>query len=234
MTILNWELKPEHVLLLTDTLSLDPADRRALTFTTKIFPAPHIGAVIAGTGIGPVITQFYLRAIGMVVRDVSHLAEFAQDTLQEIWKEGDALGMLPEGTTTTIYTFGLSEEEGEFKAYAYRSTAQFQPEQLPHGLVMKPQTTMQDLEAVDSLEAFVALTRKQQTQDRESPREKRIGIGGDLWMYLLEKSQAGALAMRIERLERMQHYDLDREVILAKLPQNANHPRTRSILARDP
>lgn len=234
MTLLNWEMTPDYVLILSDTLSLDWDDRRARSFTTKVYPVPHIGGVLTGTGLAPVVTQFFLDVNGnMVVTDVVHLAQFAPERLQQLWNEYKTRG-LSEEATVTIYTFGLAEEGGQFTGYAYRSTNGFQAEKLQPGKAMKPgtNTSMEDLQTVDGLESFVALTRKQQAQDRDTPREKRVGIGGDLWMYLLGKSEQGKLTTRIERLERMEHYESDCDIMLAKL--NPGHPRSQMILARDP
>lgn len=232
MTLLNWELAPQHVLILSDTLALDGQDHRAGHFTTKIYPAPHIGAVIAGTGISQVITQFYEHVLGMIVNDVVHLTEFAPSTLREIWKHFK--GQLPEGATTTAYTFGLSEDDGVFTGFAYRSTADFEPHRLQHGMAVKPALAMEEMQGIDGLEAFVALCQKQQAQDRALPRMERVGIGGDLWMYLLKKSGNGALSLQIDRIERMKHYDHDHEIILGKLPANKDHPRSIAALASDP
>lgn len=233
MTVLNWEFKPDQVALLSDTLSLDGEDRRARGFTTKIYPAPHIGAVIAGTGVAPIVTRFYMSVVGDVfVNDVVHLSEFAPAMLRESWHE--IASKLWNGATVTIYTFGLSEADGEFAGYAYRSANDFAAEPLPYGLAMKPGTFPEDLQAVSSMSDFVKLTRKQQAHDRATPRMERVGIGGDLWMYLLRKSADGTLSLQVDRIERMRHYDQDREMSLAKLSQNSNHPMRAAVLARDP
>lgn len=232
MTLLNWELAPQHVMILSDTLALDDQDHRAGHFTTKIYPAPHIGAVITGTGISQVITQFYQHVLGMIVNDVVHLTEFAPSTLREIWKHFK--DQLPEGTTTTAYTFGLSEDDDVFTGFAYRSTADFEPHLLQRGMAVKPALAIEEMQGIDSLEAFVALCQKQQAQDRALPRMERVGIGGDLWTYLLRKSDSGALSLKIERIQRMQHYDQDHQIMLAKLPANADHPFLKAALASDP
>lgn len=232
MTLLNWELTPDYVLILSDTLSLDWDDKRARSFTTKVYPMPHIGAVVTGTGLAPFVTQFFISINGdMVIRDICHLAEFAPAYLQRLWVE--TTRELSEEATVTLYTFGIAEEGGQFTGYAYRSTNGFRAEQIPYAMAMKPATSTEDLQTVNSLESFVALTRKQQAQDRELPHEKRVGIGGDLWMYFLSKSETGSVTIKIERLERMLHYEADRDVTLAKLSQNADHPLSRMILARD-
>ena len=78
MTLLNWEMTPHHVVILSDTLCLSGEDKRPRSFMTKVYPAPHMGAVITGTGISKVVTDFYVRAVAeMIVNDVVHLSEFA-------------------------------------------------------------------------------------------------------------------------------------------------------------
>lgn len=230
MTLLNWEMTPDYVLLLSDTLTLDGADFRARGFTTKILPAPHIGAVITGTGIAPVVNRFYFQVLeNLFVDDVEHLTEFAPDILRELWKEMES--QLWDGASVTIYTFGLAEESGQFAGYAYRSTADFEPHRLQHGLALKPAIVLEGLPAIDSLAAFVEVAKKQQIADRDKPRLQRVGIGGELWLYLLKKAPIGSLSLQVDRLERLPYYEQDRDMSLAKL--NPTHPGSHVILARD-
>lgn len=233
MTILNWEMTAQHVLILSDTLAIGGQDKRARHFTTKVYPAPHIEAVITGTGLHEVATRFYMSVVGgYIVDDVEHLSDFAPETLREIWK---GIGAEIPGATATIYTFGLSQDDGNFTGYAYRSTADFEAERMKHGIAVKPGTpTAEDLQRLDGLPAFIAVSRKQQAHDRGLPRGDRVGIGGDLWMYLLTKTERGSLSIRIERLERLEHYADDREIMLAQIPGNESHPLSIAALARDP
>lgn len=233
MTLLNWELKPDQVLIFSDTLCLDGEDRRARGFLTKVYPTPHIGAVITGTGSPDVVTHFFIRVLNCVVKDVVHLSAFAPEMLRELWKEHQKL-FPQDPSTTTIYTFGLSEDDEQFTGYAYRSTANFEAEQMAHGLAIKPGTALEEANAADSLEALISVARKQQEHDRALPRMERVGIGGELWLYILEKSKSGAVSIHIHRLEQMEHHAKDREMSLAKLPVNANHPFAASTLASDP
>ena len=231
MTLLNWEMTPEYVLLLSDTLSLSAEDKHPQSFMTKIFTAPHIGALITGTGIGEIITRFYLHVVsGMIVDDVVHLSEFAPESLRMIWEE--VSDRMPDGATATIYTYGLTEEG--FVGFAYRSTADFEAEELQHGLAAKPAPELSRLAEVDGFDGFVTLAREQQANDRALPRVDRVGIGGDLWMYLMTKGEGGGLSLRVDRVERLNHYDADHNVMLARLPENEDHPDTMAILQLDP
>lgn len=231
VTLLNWELAPDHVLLLSDTLVLSSDDKRPRSFMTKIFTAPHIGALITGTGISELVTRFYLHVVsGMVVDDVVHLSEFAPESLRTIWEK--LADQMPEGATATIYTFGLSEDG--FAGFAYRSTSDFEAEELQYSMAAKPAPDMAKLAAVDSFEDFLTLARGQQEDDRARPRMDRVGIGGDLWMYLMTKSEGGAISLKVDRVERLAHFDADHKTMLARLPQNEGHPYSMAILQLDP
>jgi hypothetical protein len=233
MTLLNWELTPNHVVILSDTLCISGDDKRPRSFMTKVYPAPHISAVITGTGISKVVTEFYVRVTTeMIVSDVVHLNEFAPDSLRAIWAE--LAGQIPGGATATIYTFGLSPEDGAFTGFAYRSTSNFDAEQMQHGMGVKPAPASGTFPEINGLADFVKLAYAQQAEDRALPRMQRVGIGGELWMYTMLKDDAGALDLRTQSLGAMLNYDEDLEVMLARLPENEGHPLSIIALARDP
>lgn len=233
MTLLNWQMFPEHVAILSDTLSLSGDEKRPRTFMTKVYPVPHLGGVITGTGIGQLVTSFYMQVVAeMIVDDTEHLVEFAPEVLRSMWAEfGDKL---PDGATTTIYTFGLSKESGEFIGFAYRSTNDFEAEELQHGTAAKPAPSMEELQAVEDLAGLGKLALKQQADDRALPRRKRVGIGGEMWLYLLTKSESGAVSFQIQHVTDFPHFAEDHDVMLAQLPQNKDHPLSTLVLARDP
>ena len=231
MTLLNWFMDPDQVLLLSDTLSLQASDKRPKSFMTKVFTTPHIGALITGTGSIEVVTRFYLHVIsGMIVEDVVQLSNFAPESLRAIWQ--DVADQMPAGATTTVYTFGLTDEG--FVGFAYRSTSNFEAEEIQHGTAAKPAPEIAKLGAIYSLQDFVALAREQQADDRALPRLDRVGIGGDLWMYRMTKSESGMFSLKVEHLEQLAHYDDDHSVMLARLPQNEGHPDSTAILQLDP
>ncbi len=233
MTLLNWELTPEDVVILSDTLALSGDQKRPRGFMTKVFPALHLNALITGTGLIDVVTQFYLRVVrSTIADDVVHLAEYAPKVLQGIWAE--LADQLPPDATTTIYVFGIAKDTGEFVGHAYRSTNYFEAEAMIHARAAKPAPSMAQLEAVENLADFVKLALHQQADDRVLPRMSRVGIGGDLWAYFLGKDEEGAMTMSIHRVLRMPHYEQDHELMLATLPENEGHPRSLAALALDP
>jgi len=232
MTLLNWELTPEGVTILSDTLSLNDT-HRPRTFLTKVYPAPHLDAVVTGTGLSEIVTRFYFHVSGQAIaNDIDHLMEYAPNILRGIWLE--FADKIPEGATTTVYMFGISRQSGKFVGYALRSTADFNAELLPHGIAAKPAPALEELQTVVDIRSFVDLALRQQEHDRALRRQERLGIGGDLWFYSLNKSEDGSLALAMARVMRLPHYDDDHELMLAQLPQNANHPRSLLALACDP
>jgi hypothetical protein len=231
MTILNWQVSPEDVMIFSDTLCLYGEDKYPRNFITKIFPAPHLGTIIAGTGSAELLADFYFHTVGsMVLDDVVHLTEFAPELLRSLWSakaSHKAVG------TSTLYTFGLAKEDGNFKSYAYRSTENFDTELIPYGVGVKPALQSVQLKPIEEFEGFIELARQQQEVDRMLPRVERVGIGGDLWYYFMSKGERGAVRIECQRLLRLEHYDQDHEMMLVKLPQNQGTLRSTLILAQD-
>ncbi len=137
--------------------------------------------------------------------------------------------MLPPDATATIYTFGLSLDDGEFTGFAYRSTSDFEAEQLQHGIGVKPAPESGMIGEINGLADFAKLAFSQQEEDRKLPRLKRVGIGGKLWMYTMLKDENGSLALRIESLGDMPYADDDHELILAQTPAEC---RASSVVDR--
>lgn len=230
MTLLNWELTPTSVTLISDTLALDGFDKRPIAMKTKVMVLPHLAGLIAGTGYTALVGTFWSRVCdSMVLRDIEHLDEFATDVLTEIW--ASVADRLPQGTTT-IYTFGVNSD-GEVTGYAYRSANGWESEALPYAYGIKPALELPADFEVDGVGGLLALAKSQQEQDRARPRMERVGIGGDLWIYRLSTGENGPIISMI-RAERMDHFENDWEIVLSKLPQNEDHPYSRMILAKDP
>ncbi len=190
MSALIFVLKPDQVLIAMDTLAVAPDTKAPLQFVSKVFPVPHLGGVICGTGAFPVVLDWFNFVLTRVVgRDILILDEFAPTILQEI---GERHG-LSERVTATIYHFGYLEKEGRFAGFAYRSERRFESQRLEYGLGMKP--PHDDLLQVgaekvfnDGLpKAFVDLMEQQKKRDEDQPEEARVGIGGEIHFVQLEE-----------------------------------------------
>lgn len=216
MTVLNWQLNPQFVAIYSDSLALDAADRRPRSMTTKVYVAAHLDACIAGTGI-PLSLPFYQRVVGSyVVADVVHLDEFASELLSELYEEYKHTGL-----TSTVYTFGWSAKESRYVGFAYRSTHNFQSEPLGYGVAVKPAPNDPSLlgELYDQ-NALIELIKIQAEEDRARPRMERVGIGGDITLWLMNRDPAGKQSILVQHVERFASFEDDWKIALAKLPQN--------------
>lgn len=234
MTAMNWIMSEMRVLILCDTLAISETDHRPAFMTTKVHFWPHLGACVAGTGAQPLAQTFFMQVnSGSVVRDVVHLDEFAGSMLADIWRT--LTDAAPPGATGTVYTFGWSEAEGRFTGFAYRSTSSFKSERLNYGLAVKPPPkNAAILDNLNDFEAYLDLLRVQKDEDRERPRTERIGIGGEVILTLMTRSDAGFTCVEQRTVHRFDDYQQDWSIILAKLQANAGHPLSDMMLALDP
>ena len=239
MTALNWELAPEHVLILSDSLALSGDDHRPAFMTTKVFPLSHLGLCIAGTGAQPLAERFWAHANSKcVVSDVAHLNEYATDILRNLWlqlhSEPDYQTEEARRFTSTVYVYGWSAVDEAFIGFAYRSANDFVSEPMSYGIAAKPAPNSGELPEMNGHKEFVELMLLQKQEDRERPRMERIGIGGEIVMTLMVREETGFTAIKQQPIFKFDNYDEDWELILAKLPENQDHPLSIAALARDP
>lgn len=214
MTLLDWQLTQDSVLVWSDTLCLSSDTLLPRSFVTKVFPVPHIRGVIAGTGHASIITQFYLRvADSATVLDVAKLAQFAPHILRDIWSNEEH--MRPTRATSTIYTFGFSTFDECFIGIAYRSGDNFEPEMLQYGFYAKP--PLSDIEPPQNIDDLMRIALNQQSKDRFEPRDNRVGIGGELWQYALGIGIDHNFELNIKMLMQMPHFNEDLASITSQL-----------------
>jgi hypothetical protein len=168
-------------------------------YTTKTFIVPHLRLIIAGTGVQGFLGRWFVRINdGFIVRGIDNLNYHAPRNLPSIWEGLKKELSIQDGTMTTVYHFGFSEETGLIHSYAYRSTSNFQSEAIPYGIGVKPECTVpSDCRLPDDL-------RKMMDQQREiqasSPQgEKKIYIGGEIQVHHL--SQEGFCAYTLGRFD---------------------------------
>jgi len=232
VTLMNWEMSELSLMVLGDTLVLSGDDMRPRNFMTKIFVLPHLNGFITGTGLAPLISDFFIAAKEHIVaRDIVHLTEFAPETLRQIWSKYEA--ELAPDATSTIYTFGFDKELGRIRGFAYRSTATFESEELGYGMALKPAPAdASAFEEITDVQAFIDFCLYQQRVDRERPRMERVGIGGELWLYTIAVDN-GRPIFGQQLVCPFDHFDDDWEVLLAQLPGNRGSILSQIVLARD-
>jgi hypothetical protein len=189
MTLLMYELAPDRVMVLMDTLATN-TDGTPNKYVTKVQQLPHMQMVIACTGIDGFGERWAHRLSSRVLAvDIEMLDQYAPTVIAEVWSEMRAendFGAL----TSTIYHFGQSRESGEYVGFAYRSAKDFVSERLPYGFGVKPAPAGEP-RLPEEFGSWVdmAITIRQE-QDR-LPLDDRIHVGGALVMTLLQQGGQG-------------------------------------------
>ena len=74
MSFLVFFSNETDIILPMDTLAVDGSDRKPMFFTTKFYPVPHLQGLIAGTGSGQFVIDWFVKVnTGIVVDDMVHL-----------------------------------------------------------------------------------------------------------------------------------------------------------------
>ncbi|MDY0281358.1 MAG: hypothetical protein RBR35_12450 [Salinivirgaceae bacterium] len=186
----------DNILVATDTLGTSSKDNSSSIYTTKAFIVPHLKMIICGTGVDLAAHWFIQVNNGSVVRGIDHLNCHTPDALKKIWLDADLINDL-NGVmkTSTIYHFGLSENSGCIRSYAYRSTNQFKSETLEYGLGVKPPVSVQ--KDIVFPEGIVELMNRQREIESTKPIMEQVRIGGEI--VLTSLTQKGFTVSTIGR-----------------------------------
>jgi hypothetical protein len=172
----------------TDTRVSRPSDFLPTKFTTKAFAVPHLRAIIAGTGLQNYIIDWYawvlLRSKAVNIDELDAEAKIFLNQL-------NTRSMLNGELTATIYHFGIGED-GKCKTFAYRSERNFESELLSYGLGIKPAypeifEMMETMSFENLQEEFSFIIREQRRRDDALENGKRVGIGGEMVLWVLTK-----------------------------------------------
>jgi hypothetical protein len=194
-----FRLEDTGITALSDTLAtvnLEPA-----FFTTKCFPLPHLGMVVAHTGLALVGHRWvHLLNTQVLARGIDQLDWLVPSTLQRIQAEVFAeLG--PSAHTTTIYHLGFSETYQKCVGFAYRSTANFASEVMGPSFRIKPEP-VGEFEAPRTVDEMVQLGRRVRTEQDALPADKRMFIGGELVVAaVVDRAIATQTVFRFEDYE---------------------------------
>jgi len=175
-----------QVFVATDTLATSP-DGSPLMFTSKAFVIPHLQLIICCTGIQGILGKWFIEINDrIVVRGIDHLNYHTPDILPDIYRNYKNEHGIPENITSTIYHFGFSEEEGIIHNYVYRSINNFVSENLPYGVGIKPECTINyEVQLPIDLREIM---EKQRIIQQTRPKSEKVFIGGKIQAYLMTKS----------------------------------------------
>lgn len=122
----------------------------------------------------------------------------------------------PNGGPTTIYHFAYSPEEGRCLGFAYRSTNDFESEELQsNALGIKPSENVEDkaeqaIERSGIVGGMVELINLAKEVDDAKPTGERVGVGGALCAAFITRD-----GMRTSEVYRFPDYeDLYSEMVL--------------------
>lgn len=193
MTALDFIINDDAVVVAMDTLSLRAIDKLPYKMITKFFPLPHMNCLICGTGnMGAIIDWFAWVEKNIVANGIYQLNKLTQQVIGNFMNEhnGDNL--------CTIYQFGLHEIDGKFHGYAYRSTNDFQSEEIKHGVGVKPPDAFITADGTLSLDKYAPegisieeilsnIMHRQKEYDETLDVSERLGIGGIIQIVILTK-----------------------------------------------
>jgi hypothetical protein len=190
MSLLMFQLHSRGVNVYTDTLATNAAGRAA-AYTSKCFPVPHMGVLIAFTGVARLGQEWaYTANTSMLSLDIDMLNQHTPEQLRKLWKEITQEHPEIADHTCTVYQFGHSDDQSAHVGFAYRSTADFEPEQLPpDGFSIKPHPSAEIERTPENLGEIIALAETVQSEQNNRPITDRIHIGGVLVESLLAGDQ---------------------------------------------
>ena len=204
MSLLMFLQEQQSAVILTDTLATTTGGE-PLIFQSKAWTIPHLNMGIAITGVANLGASWndFLRS-SLVARDINMVDQFAPQELRRIWSEllvdcGDEENL----PNCTIYHFGFREGADQLVRYVYRSAKSFESELWEDpGFGMKPEP-MGALEVPDGLDGWVALAERVRAEQDALSAEKKVYIGGELFMLVIRNWQSQIV--RVHRFDDYEH-----------------------------
>lgn len=177
----------DNAVVATDTLVVTP-DGEPFMFTSKAIHLPHLKVIVAGTGLQGFASEWALKINDkLIVNGLNNLDYHTPLCLRELWIKFKTELLFGEEMTTTVYQFGFSQIDGNIAAFAYRSTNNFESEELTYGMRAKPKCTF--LEENDSvIDAIPKMMRDQRRIQDEGPKDGRLYIGGEIQVLHLTRN----------------------------------------------
>jgi hypothetical protein len=199
MTALIYLLMEDTVILAMDSLSLSH-DKKPFKYVTKIFPLPHLNGVMVGTGsLNLAMDWFNFIQSKVIAKDMLFLDDIAPSQLLELSEAYKTTSDM----STTIYHFGYDEGNKHFMGFAYRSTNNFNSERLIYSMGMKPdygniqEIGLNVIREKGIPEGLIDLINKQKRYDDELPAKDRLGIGGEIHLFIMTpKNQSLSICHR--------------------------------------
>ncbi len=197
MSSLIFHTDPSHALVATDTLAVKP-DGTPQMFCSKATFLPHMKTIIAGTGLGGFANDWanYVNN-RLIVAGLRNLDYHTPEGLRTLWSSAKERDDFPDSITTTVYQIGVSEDDKEVCAYAYRSINNFVSEPLGHGTRAKPECVFPTEGHL--LQHLHPMMLEQRSIQDAKPPEERLYIGGEcVVMHLTKETCVTATLFRFD------------------------------------
>jgi len=195
----------DNAVVATDTLVVTP-DGEPLLFTSKAIHLPHLRVIIAGTGLGGFATEWALKINDkLIVNGLNNLDYHTPNCLRELWTKFKSELQFGESITTTVYQFGFSQIDGNIAAFAYRSTNNFESEELTYGMRAKPECAFPE-DGFSVIDAIPRMMRNQREIQDEGPKDERLYIGGEIQVLYLTRDGCKSFKLgEFDDIEHVQH-----------------------------
>lgn len=198
MSLLIYALESNQIVVVTDTLATTPSGD-PFFLTSKCIVMPHLEMVVVYLGIAPLGQQWSHRLqTKILARSIDQLDYFVTPALQALWVElQEEFGDL--SSSATVYHFGYSESRKGYVGFAYRSDNDFTSEQLQQGSFCVKPAPSRAVEVPSNTDELVQIGRQVRSEQDERSSDRRISIGGELWMTVL--ANRSIVISRILRFE---------------------------------
>lgn len=219
MSLLNWQLTPDGVLVMSDTLCT--MNEEPHKFVPKVTHLAHLDMLMGLTGYHNIFLQWnHLLSEQAPGLGIDDLDDFAASALPVLW------GLLfPFGTEfrTTVRHWGWSRKEGRFVGRSFRSVDGFAAEVMPDGFGWSPDPAPGvDPGAVETFSDMVEVAMSQQAFGLTPPEgERRTFVGGDLILHTMDAS-TGAVVTTSQKVRQFADYEAHLEAVqrLGEWPKN--------------
>ena len=149
----------------------------------------------------------YVRS-QIIATDIEHLDQYTPEALQNLSEHFPDL----DDITATIYHFGYSERKNRFLCHVYRSTSDWNSEQILEGIGVKPAINYDFGEKFTLPGSFIDLIKLQRENDLNMPTDKRVGIGGDIHFIVMDRA-----GINISKCHRFESYEEDLNTMCAEI-----------------
>lgn len=212
--MLNFVIDEKWIGIITDSVVSSSLDMTPAFFTNKVFIAPHWNGAICGTGLLSVISEWALTSMSNILaKDIVDLDEYTPSHLKFIFENHTRSA--PINCSVTIYHFGYSQRDKRFIGFAYRSETNFQSERLENGIGWKPnpEISSNQLQVSNFPDDFIRISQIQKEKDTKKNPQNRVGIGGQLFSYIITMDDE-KFSARVNCIYEFSDFDADYQTAL--------------------